>query len=66
MKIKRVKLITLMAEKEIKGIELAAATGLSRQTISDIRTRSSKNCDYDTAAKIAKVLNVPVMDLIDE
>ena len=64
MKIKRVKLITLMAEKEIKGIELAAAAGLARQTISAVR--GGKSCDYDTAAKIAGALNVPVMDLIDE
>lgn len=64
MRVNRIKLITLMAEKEIKINELANSSGLARATISAIR--SGKSCTYDTAVKIAKALDVPVTDLIAE
>lgn len=53
-----------MAEKEIKTGELANSSGLARATISAVR--GGKTCTFDTAVKIAKALNVPVTDLIEE
>lgn len=64
MRVNRIKLITLMAEKDLKIYELANISGLSRATISTVK--SGKSCTYDTAVKIAKALNVPVTDLIAE
>lgn len=64
MRVNRVKLIALMAEKDLKNNELANTSGLARATISAIR--GGKSCTYDTAVKIAKALNVPVTDLIAE
>lgn len=64
MKINRIKLITLMAEKYMQVNELVDKTGLARATISAVR--GGKTCTFDTAVKIAKALNVPVTDLIEE
>ena len=64
MRVNRIKLIALMAEKEIKTGELANSSGLARATISAVR--GGKTCTFDTAVKIAKALNVPVTDLIEE
>ncbi len=64
MRVNRIKLITLMVEKEIKAGELASSSGLSRSTISAVR--GGKTCTFDTALKIAKALGVPVTDLIEE
>lgn len=64
MRVNRIKLITLMAEKDLKINELANTSGLARATISAVR--GGKSCTYDTAVKIAKALKVPVTDLIAE
>lgn len=64
MRVNRIKLIALMAEKEIKTGELANSSGLARATISAVK--GGKTCTFDTAVKIAKALNVPVTDLIEE
>ena len=64
MRVNRIKLIALMAEKEINTIELANSSGLARATISAVR--GGKTCTFDTALKISKALNVTVTDLIEE
>ncbi len=62
MRVDRIKIIVLMAEKDLKINELANSTGLTRTTISSVK--NGKSCTYDTATKIARALNVPVSDLI--
>lgn len=64
MRVNRVKLISLMAEKNIKNNELANYSGLARATISAVR--GGKSCTADTAAKIAKALNVPLEEIAEE
>lgn len=63
MRVNRIKLITLMAEKEIKTRELANSSGLARATISAVR--GGKTCTLDTAVKIANALDIPVNELIE-
>ncbi|MEL7658687.1 MAG: helix-turn-helix transcriptional regulator [Bacillota bacterium] len=58
MRINRIKLIALMAEKELSTNELVQKSGLSRSTISHIR--SGKSCSEQTAEALAKGLSVPV------
>lgn len=64
MRIDRVKLIGLMAEKEISVNELAAKSGLTISTISNIR--SGKTCSNKTGAAIAKALQVEIESIKSE
>lgn len=64
MKIDRVKLIAEMARKNIAVIELAEKSGVSRVTISAIR--SGKMCNTHTGTKLAEALGLNVDDLIEE
>ncbi|MCD7777981.1 MAG: helix-turn-helix transcriptional regulator [Clostridiales bacterium] len=63
MRIDRIKLITLMLEKDIKTQELAKKTGLARATIS--AARGGKSCSTETVLRLAKGLNVPLEELIE-
>ena len=62
MRIDRVKLIAEMARQEVTTIRLAEKTGVSRTTISSIR--SGKTCASATAGKIAAALGVPVEAIV--
>lgn len=64
MRINRIKLITLMAEKELPTNELAQKTGLSRSTISQIR--SGKSCSEQTANVLAKGLGVSIQKICEK
>lgn len=64
MRIDRKKLIVAMLDKNQNVIQLAKASGVSRVTISGVKC--GKSCSTATAEKIAKALNVPVENLIEE
>ena len=64
MKINRVKLISEMAQKNIRLYKLCEMSGVSKATLSAVR--NGKSCTYETALKIAKALNLNVADLIEE
>ena len=63
MRINRKTLVCLMLEKDMNINQLAEKSGISRGTISSIK--SGKSCTDSTVGKIAKALNVPVEQLID-
>ncbi len=62
MKLNKIKLDLLQAEKGLTGAELARKAGMSRQTFSTIRQRGT--CTPITAGKIAHALGVPVESLL--
>ena len=62
MDIEKLKLI--MQSKNISMYKLAKYLNTSSSTISDIINKRNKNPRIDTVAKIAKVLNVKVDDLL--
>ena len=61
MRIDRVKLITLLAEREIKQIELAQMAKVSRATISSVIC--GKSVAFETAQKISTALGVEPEEL---
>lgn len=63
MRINRKKLIIAMLDKDQTVIQLAKASGVSRVTISNVKC--GKSCSNATAEKIAKALNVPMSDIIE-
>lgn len=63
MRINRKKLIIAMLDNDQTVIQLAKASGVSRVTISNVKY--GKSCSNATAEKIAKALNVPVSDIIE-
>lgn len=64
MRIDRVKLITEMAKREMKISELADKAGVSRNTVSSVR--SGKACSEDSACRIAAALGVDVSEIIEQ
>ncbi len=62
MRIDRVKLIALMAERDMVCKRLVNLTGLSRSSITSVR--SGKSCSQETAELIASALGVDVSELI--
>lgn len=64
MKINRIKLITLMAEKNLSVNELAKQAGLARGTLSAIK--AGKTCYVKTAKALADALDVPFESLLEE
>lgn len=64
MRIDRAKLAYYMAKKNMKVNSLVELSGLSRVTVSGIR--SGKSCIYETVEKIADALDVDIFDLVEE
>lgn len=64
MQIDRIKLIAEMARQRITLKELSEKSGVSRVTISAIR--SGKMCNTHTGTKLAEALGLNVDDLIEE
>lgn len=64
MKVCRKKLAIAMIDKNYNIITLSNIANVSRNTISAIKT--GKSCSGDTLLKLAKALEVPVQDLIEE
>lgn len=64
MRIDRVKLITEMARQEVGVNALAAKCGMSRATVTAVKT--GKTCSDQTAKKLADGLGVPLAALLEE
>lgn len=62
MRIDRVKMAAAMIRADISGIELAKKAGVSRSTVTAVRT--GKSCSRETADKLAVGLGVPLADII--
>lgn len=52
-----------MARNRLTNDKLKIISGISKATISAVR--NGKSCSYNTAAKIAKALNLDIMELIE-
>lgn len=63
MRINRIKLVTELTRRDMTQAQIAALSGVSRQTINFIK--NGKSCSDKTVGKIAKALNVPVEELIE-
>ena len=64
MRIDKVKFATELARADVSVKELAIRTGVSRVTISAIK--SGKSCANDTAKKLAAGLGAAVADLVQQ
>lgn len=64
MRIDANKIKIILAERGMTRAALAAASGLSRQSVSTILTRGT--CEPKTAGKIAKALGIPVVEIMKE
>ena len=64
MRIDRVKLATELAKQDMTQKKLAELAGISRATVSYIR--SGKSCADQIGYKIAKALGVDVTEIIEE
>lgn len=62
VRIDRVAIIAEMARRDVNCIRLAELSGVSRVTITAVR--SGKSCSRKTAEKLATGLGVPVADII--
>lgn len=63
MRLDRVKLIMLIAEKDLTLTKLSKMSGVSRQTLSCIK--QGKRCTLETADKIARALDVNVQEIAE-
>ena len=63
MKLKNNMLKHIMIDRGLKLRQLEKLSGVSKQTLSAVR--SGKSCSGETAFKIAKALNLDVMELIE-
>ena len=64
MKISSTKLGIVMAEKGVSFLELSKDSGVSRTTLSYIK--NGKSCKPEIIAKIAKSLEVEMIELIEK
>ncbi len=64
MRLDNKKLLLLLAMKNMSIAEVVEKSGLSRGTVSAVK--AGKSCTYITIGKLAKALDVPVQDLIEE
>lgn len=63
MKLKKAKVLLVMAERNMYQKDLAEAAGMSRGNLSTLI--NGKNCQPRTAFKIAKALNVGVDEILE-
>ena len=63
MRIDRVKLIAEMARRDITAVELAKKAGVSRATITNLR--SGKSCSADSVNHVANALGMDVEELME-
>lgn len=64
MKLDEQKILSYMAEKNWNNTMLSKESDISRQTISYIL--SGKTCSPITAGKIAKALEIPVKEIMED
>ena len=63
-KIDGTKLVAVMVKKKMNAKQLAEVSGVSRQTISSMR--SGNRCAVDALIKIAEALGVEPKELLDD
>lgn len=63
VRIDRSKLCLIVLKNDLTFKELSDLSGVSRQTLSAVK--SGKRCSGDTAKKIASALNMDVCDLME-
>ncbi len=59
MRVDRVKLAAAMARADLNGLQLAEKAGVSRGTVTAVRT--GKSCSKDTAMKLVSVLGKDII-----
>lgn len=59
MRIDRIKFAAAMARADLNGLQLASKAGVSRGTITAVRT--GKSCSKETAEKLAAVLGRDIL-----
>lgn len=64
MRVDRIILAAEMARKDLTVKRLTELSGLSRVTVSGVK--SGKSCTAETASAIAKALGMDVLDIIQE
>ena len=64
LRIDRVRLITELAKREMKQVELAKQTGISRTTVNNII--SGKSCSDEVGKKIADALHIPIEKILED
>ncbi len=64
MRVDRKKLVCAMMDADLNTKQLAEKAGVSRATTCSIK--NGKSCNYDTAVKLAKALEVDVTELIEQ
>lgn len=64
MRIDRIKLVTELARKDMTQVKLAELSGVSRATITSIK--SGKSCTEEVGQKIANALEIPLIKLIEK
>ena len=64
MKLNEQKILSYMAEKTWNSIKLSQESEVSRQTISSVL--SGKSCSPVTAGKLAKALEIPVKEIMED
>ena len=64
MRIDRVKFAAAMARMDINGIQLAEKAGVSRCTVTAVRT--GKSCSKETADKLAAVLGHGILEGVEQ
>lgn len=64
MRIDRVNFAAALARADLNVKQLAELSGLSRGTVTSVKT--GKSCSQETAEKLAAGLGVPVADIIKE
>jgi len=60
------KIRLLRKEKKISIRMLSELTGLSKSTLSDIENNKSKKPTVDTISRVAKALEIPISELLEE
>lgn len=64
MRINRKKLAVLLIEKDMKVLQLVEKSGVSRCTVSAVR--SGKSCSPETARRLAEALGVDVTEILED
>jgi putative transcriptional regulator len=64
VRLKKNALKHIMVDRDLKLRQLQEISGLSRQTLSAVS--NGKSCSFETAEKLAKALNLDVMELIED
>ena len=63
MRLKKNMLKHIMVDRDLKLRQLQEISGVSKQTLSAVS--NGKSCSFETAEKLAKALNLDVMELIE-